>query len=333
MSRHASDLDFAPGLLLRNPHVQSTLASRGLRSWLLRGFARRLGRESDAHVLDCGDGVRLQGFHTRTDAAPGLGLVVVLHGWEGSASSTYVVGLTRHLLASGFDVFRLNFRDHGETHHLNQGVFHSCRLDEVVGAVRAIAARFADGPMFLAGFSLGGNFAIRAAIAAGSGDPQIRRIVAICPVVDPAHCLEAIERAPAYYQRHFLKKWKGSLRRKHEAFPERYDPAHWTGMTNLREMTRYLVETYLPYPSMEAYLSGYSIAGPRMQGLTTPTTVVAAIDDPVIPVRDVLETARPPSLAVEVLPRGGHCGFVDRLSGATWIERRTVAALSAPEPS
>ena len=45
----------------------------------------------------------------------------------------------------GFDVVRLNLRDHGETHHLNRDLFHSCRLPEVVGAVRALQQCFRAG--------------------------------------------------------------------------------------------------------------------------------------------------------------------------------------------
>ena len=34
-----------------------------------------------------------------------------------------------------YDVARLNLRDHGDSHHLNDEIFHSCRIAEVVGAV------------------------------------------------------------------------------------------------------------------------------------------------------------------------------------------------------
>ena len=73
---------------------------------------------------------------------------MLLHGWEGSADSTYLLSLAQSLFAAGFEVVRLNLRDHGATHHLNRELFHSCRLPEVVGAVRALARKFpghADG--------------------------------------------------------------------------------------------------------------------------------------------------------------------------------------------
>ena len=66
-------------------------------------------------------------------------------------------------------MFRLNFRDHGDTHHLNRDLFHSCRIDEVVGAVRAVRRAFATDPVAVAGFSLGGNFALRVALHGPAG--------------------------------------------------------------------------------------------------------------------------------------------------------------------
>ena len=159
--------DYQPPRLLRNPHLQSVLASSGVRRLLFRRRLSRLERGANEHVLDCGDGVRLLGLHTpqRTlDRARGL--VVLLHGWEGSVQSSYLLHTGSRLLAEGYDVFRLNFRDHGDTHHLNPELFHSCRIDEVVGAVGAVAKMFPDLPLGIAGFSLGGNFALRVALRA-----------------------------------------------------------------------------------------------------------------------------------------------------------------------
>ena len=79
-------MDFAPPRWLRNPHVQSILASSGLRRLLARRARRAIERGAVEHVIDCGDGVRLQGFHSKQTARPeARGLVVLLHGWEGSA--------------------------------------------------------------------------------------------------------------------------------------------------------------------------------------------------------------------------------------------------------
>ncbi|MBA8882926.1 YheT family hydrolase [Dokdonella fugitiva] len=301
-------VDFRPPRWLANPHLQSILASSALRRLALRGAQRDLDRGSEEHLLDCGNGVRLQGFLARQRGrARALGLVVLLHGWEGSARSSYVVGTGARLLGDGFDVFRLNFRDHGDTHHLNRELFHSNRIDEVVAAVRAVRDMFAAAPVALAGFSLGGNFALRVASRAPDA---VRYAIAVCPVVSPAAGLFGLERAPWIYQRYFLHKWRESLRRKRELFPE----VDWFSAqelaADLRGLTRALVLRHTDFGSLDAYLDGYSIAGDRLRTLEVPATILTAADDPVIPVADFHALQLPSNVELDIAAHGGHCGFI-----------------------
>ena len=302
---------FQPPRGLRNPHVQSVLASSGLRRWL--GVRRHTTIERDAteHLLDCGDGVRLQGFHTAQRVREqARGVVVLLHGWEGSVRSTYVLNTGTRLLADGFDVFRLNFRDHGDTHHLNSGLFHSCRIDEVVGAVCAVQRQFPRLPLALAGFSLGGNFALRVALRAPAAGIAVRYVIAVCPVVDPGSGLFGLEHAPFFYQSYFVRKWRHSLRRKQALFPgvEWFSRADLGG--NLRELTRALVLRHTTFGSLENYLDGYSIAADRLQDLRMPATILTAADDPVIPVANFHSLRLPAHVELDIAARGGHCGFI-----------------------
>lgn len=300
--------DFQPPRLLRNAHLQSLLASSGLRRLLSRGGDQAIEDAAVEHILDCGEGVRLQGFLTAQQvlAAP-RGLVVLLHGWEGSARSSYVLATGTRLLAEGFDVFRLNFRDHGDTHHLNPGLFHSCRIDEVVGAVRAVHREFANAPLAVAGFSLGGNFALRVALRAPEA---VAYALAVCPLISPAAGLFGIEEGPWFYQRYFLRKWRQSLRRKQALFPDIdwFTSEELDG--DLRELTRALVLRHTEYGSLENYLDGYSIAGERLRELRVPTTILTANDDPVIPIADFHALALPPQVELDIAAHGGHCGFI-----------------------
>jgi len=313
--------DFRPARLLRNPHVQSVLASSGLRRWLSAGRRREIEQGSTGHVIDCGDGVRLQGFHTaqRALAAP-RGLVVLLHGWEGSVRSAYVVNTGARLLREGFDVFRLNFRDHGDTHHLNRDLFHSCRIDEVVGAVRVVQQQFARGPLAIAGFSLGGNFALRVALRAPGAGIALAYALAVCPVVSPAAGLFGLESGPWIYQRYFLHKWRSSLRRKQALFPD----VDWFDSddlaSDLRGLTRALVLRHTDFGSLENYLDGYSIAGDRLRALAMPATILTAEDDPVIPVADFRSLELPPQVELDIAAHGGHCGFIRDASLRSFTE-------------
>ena len=82
--------DYAPPTWLRGPHVQSVLSSSPLRRRRGARALARLGAQTSEVLLDAGDGVRLQGFHSSLPRPP-RGLVLLLHGWEGSVESGYML--------------------------------------------------------------------------------------------------------------------------------------------------------------------------------------------------------------------------------------------------
>ena len=200
---------FDPPALLRNAHLQSILPSLPPRRWFTHSRARALRRQAREWLLDCGELGRLTALHTAAIRPTGRA-ALLLHGWEGSAESPYVLSLGAALLQQGFEVVRLNLRDHGGTQHLNRELFHSCRLPEVVTAVRQAAARLAGARLYLAGFSLGGNFLLRVA-AEPEPLPQLAGVVAISPVLDPARTLDAMEQGTLYHD-YFVRRWSRSLR-------------------------------------------------------------------------------------------------------------------------
>jgi predicted alpha/beta-fold hydrolase len=293
-------------------------------------IARRTGPVVAAEkqmLLDCGEGVRLQCFRSTPPACSGIP-AVLLHGWEGSADSLYVLSLAQQLYDRGFDVMRLNLRDHGGTHHLNRDLFHSCRLPEVIGAMRSLQALFPGKRMYLVGFSLGGNFLLRVATDT-AGDPalHIGKVIAVSPVLDPGATLIALERGIPGYQLYFIRKWMSSLLKKQAAWPSHYDFGTFDKFTNLRRMTGDLIRHFTEFPTLDDYLNGYSITGGRLDGLEVPATIITSLDDPIIPAHSIESLAHPPSLQLTVTRYGGHCGFLQRLVGPTWVERRIVFEL------
>ncbi|HEY2808667.1 MAG TPA: alpha/beta fold hydrolase [Steroidobacteraceae bacterium] len=323
-----ADDDFRPPWWLRNPHVQSILSSTAWRRTRVLTHARPLLAAQREVLLECGDGVRLQSFVSTP--APSTGLPVVLnHGWEGSAESLYVLSLAQRLFEQGFDVVRLNLRDHGETHQLNRELFHSCRLPEVVGAVQALQPLFPHRPLQLVGFSLGGNFMLRVAAQARSAGLELARVVAVSPVLDPVATLRALQKSIPGYEAYFVRKWTRSLVKKQAAWPDIYDFRELQRQGDLKDMTRELVLRHTEFPSLEDYLNGYAITGERLAELRVPSSIITSLDDPIIPAAGLLQLARPAALALTVTRRGGHCGFFEHLSGPTWLERRILTLLGA----
>lgn len=329
--------DYRPPRWLRNPHLQSALGSSQLRQRMGERELAALDATTTEHLVDGGEGVRLLGLHSAPrgagQAAP-RGLALLLHGWEGSVESSYMRLATAQLLARGFEVFRLNFRDHGGTHHLNEEIFHSCRIDEVVLAARDIARRFPVRPLVVAGYSLGGNFALRLALRAPAAGLALAHVAAVCPVLDPARTMDAMEAGLPVYLWHFERKWRASLSRKRALFPRRHAFDDRVLGLRMRPLTQWLIERYTDFGTLERYFDGYAIAGERLAALQVPASILMAADDPVIPFDDFARLRLPPTARLDVSPWGGHCGFIEnaRLDGFAerWIaERLASAVLSA----
>jgi len=281
-------------------------------------------------VADGGDGVRLLG-HYSPQAGDSKGLVILFHGWEGSSRSNYVVGVGGLLFDRGYDVFRLNFRDHGETHHLNPGIFHSCLLGEVVHALKDIQQRLGARNWLLSGYSLGGNFALRVALEAGAAGLSLERVIAVCPVVSPSNVLKAMEQGFSLYENYFIRKWAKSLKLKQSLFPDAYEYEEWHALGSLREKTGYFATRYYEFESLDEYFNGYSIAGDRLAALIIPTTILASEDDPVVPVSDF--NALPDNENIELLVAryGGHCAFLKNWKMESWADDLIVARVACSD--
>ncbi len=302
------------------------LASTGARRGpIVRRSAQVVAAEKEL-LLDCGDGVRLQCFHSSPAVSTGR-VAVLLHGWEGSAQSLYILSLAQQLFERGFEVVRLNLRDHGDTHHLNRELFHSCRLPEVVGAVGSLQRLFRGEPLNLVGFSLGGNFMLRVAAEAGTANLNVAKVIAVSPVLDPETTLLALEEGMQGYQWYFVRKWMRSLLKKQAVWPADYDFREIGRLSSLRRMTAELIARFTDFPTLDDYLNGYSITGNRLARLEVPANIITALDDPIIPAHSLERLARPSCLRVTVTRFGGHCGFLERLVGPSWVERRIVAEL------
>jgi uncharacterized protein len=318
---------FAPPALFRNPHLQSITASIKLRRPLVKKRAAAMITASREVIVDAGDGVRLQGFHSPQSNESTKGLVILIHGWEGSSESMYLLSSAGYLFNQGFDVFRLNMRDHGDSHHLNQGLFHSCLIDEVTEAVKRIQDDLAhEKKTFLAGFSLGGNFTLRVAVRAPGRGIDLNKVIAVCPVLHPPTTMVTLEKGWFVYHHYFIRKWKKSLLKKQALFPDLYDFSDPAIFKSLASMTEYLVDRYTDYPDMATYLNGYSITGDVLAPLTVSTHIIASSDDPMIPARNYRDVARPQSLTLTLTSTGGHCGFMTGPRMSSWIDP-TLAAL------
>lgn len=311
---------FIPPFYLRNTFTQTLLASSKIRTW---GKISMLDSAREV-TLNPLDDVRLQGFYSPQANGQSRGVVMLLHGWEGSVNSAYILRTGRVLYEHGFSVFRLNYRDHGDTHHLNPGLFYAVLLDEVFGAVQQVAKYESELPFYLIGFSMGGNFALRIARkSAESPIGNLKHVVSISPVLDPEKSTNAID-VYLFLRKYFRKKWLSSLLKKQVHFPNLYDFNNILTLETIAEMTEVMIKRYSKYESSSDYFRHYSVLGNALADITVPTTIITAQDDPIIPVEDFYDLKLHPLTDLIVHRYGGHNGFLETLSGRAWYEKKII---------
>ncbi|MEP6342916.1 MAG: alpha/beta fold hydrolase [Maricaulaceae bacterium] len=306
------NITFMPPLWMRPSMVQTGLASLKFR----KKGRTALEAASREDILCTPEGVKLKAVISEptSDTSP---IVIFIHGWEGSSDSTYVISAARRVYGRGVGVVRLNLRDHGNTHNLNEGAFYATLFDEVFDSVKMICERYEKRPVILVGFSLGGNYVLRVARRlAKVGIGNLDHILAVSPVIDPASSNPSLD-DNKLIRSYFLRKWKRSMRLKQAAFPDIYDFSDVLGMTDIMKMTDITITRFTDYPDAMTYFASYSIAPDDLKDCPTALRIIAAKDDPVVPMRFCESLNLNDKAHLYMWDHGGHNGFFHSLTGPT----------------
>ena len=307
----------------RNGHISTILGNHGPRKWHVNWLSRPLRQQSQSLILNCREGIQLHGEYTANEN-PHRGLVILIHGWEGCAHSTYLLSTATQLFNSGFSVFRLNLRDHGPSHHLNAEPFLAIRLDEVLDAIEQVQQQFPHERNYLAGYSLGGNIAVRVAANINTRPIQFNQVAAICPPIDPGQAAQAICTHPLY-NRHFVSKWQKSFNKKLKYFPEHQDNADIFSHSDLIDLHEAFVPRYSQHPNASSYFKAYALDKANLPKLDVPCHIIMTADDPVIPIGSTRLLPEQEGLSLEICQHGGHCGFVSSYQLDSWLDKRLEA--------
>jgi predicted alpha/beta-fold hydrolase len=256
--------------------------------------------------------------------------IVALHGLNGSSDAHYMKGLAAKAFARGMNVVRLNQRNCGDTEHLSAGLFHSGLTADAAHVVDELAA--VDGlPLIaVAGYSLGGNLALKLAGEYGANAPRaLAAVAAVSPIIEIELCVRALERpANVLYNWNFVKDLKRRMRRKERHWPGLFDLKKLASIRTVREFDEVYTAPYFGFASAEDYYHRAS-AMRVVDRIRIPALVITSEDDPFVPsqpFRDP-EVAGNPAIDLRVSPHGGHCGFVGPASAGDdgyWAERQIV---------
>jgi len=308
---------FRPLPLLSNPHVQTVLGN------LLRWTRDRHPATLRAVALPDGDALALH------DATPpgwqaGQPIVLLLHGLGGCHQSSYLVRMANRLAGQGLRAVRLDLRGAGAGARLARRFYNAACSDDVRAVLAALHAEQPGSPLYVVGFSLGGNVALKlAGEARATPVAGLAGVAAVGPPIDLARCSVLLTRLP-FYDRFYVGHLVRQVRRQAGHFDDLPVPDFPRGLT-LRGFDDIFTAPRWGYADALDYYRQAS-ALPWLPRIDVPCLVLAARDDPFVAVESFEEAAPGPRTRIELATHGGHLGFLggDGQGGIRWAEARVT---------
>ena len=312
----------APGLA--NPHAQ-TVAGRLLRPLPSLPLRRERWETPDGDFLDL-------------DFLPDTGgpLVLVLHGLEGHTRRRYVLNALQNLRDAGLDAVGMNFRTcSGEPNRLPRA-YHSGETSDLGYVLGRLRERTPGRPLGAMGYSLGGNVLLKYLGERGRGEapghapgPLPDAAVAISVPYDLAAGADLLRRSWAgrQYESFFLRSLLGKVEAKRALVEGLVDLAALAQARSLRAFDDLFTAPVHGFRDADHYYAESS-SQDYLAGITTPTLLLHAEDDPVLPRDRIPRRAMTsnPHLHPVLTQRGGHVGFVE---GSPWAPRFWSEAAAA----
>jgi hypothetical protein len=243
-------------------------------------------------------------------------LILLLHGLESSANAHYVKGVCEKAIHEGFSVARMNMRNCGGTSHLSTTLYNAGMSKDVLSVASHLTERFGFQSVFLCGFSLGGNVVLKAAGEHGAAPDHsvpLAGVCSVCPPIDLEGCVRQMEKGVnRLYEKNFVLSLKLRVYEKERHFPGRYDLVQLRKIRTVRAFDGAFTAPDAGYASAEEYYFGAS-AQRVLSKIDTPTLIIAAQDDPLVPFSSFETMAQPGKNYRGILlapANGGHVSFI-----------------------
>lgn len=302
--------------LFRNPHLLTLAGNfwpRTLDETRFPVQQRLYNTEPGVQVL----------VHEQRPPGRATGELITVHGLEGSSQSGYGRSLAQAALESGYAVHRFNMRSCGGTEAVcGELLYHSGQTCDLLAVTREIAG-VSNGPIFLAGFSLGGNVVLKLAGELGeSGRGLLAGIAAVSAPIDLAACSRQINKpANILYSRRFVNRLKERIRDKERLHPGRFALDRLDRVKSVWDFDDCFTAPSFGFGTAKNYYVTQS-SNQFLDRIRVPCLLVQAKDDPMIPF-EVFEHpafASNPYLRLMAVDHGGHLGFLSRQKPRFWLD-------------
>lgn len=247
-------------------------------------------------------------------------LAVLIHGLTGCADSAYVRASAAFFLARGHPALRLNLRGAGPLRRRCRERYHAGRSADLRTALRALPPDIAARGAFLVGYSLGGNAMLKTL-----GEPGVPEFVGAAVSVSAPVDLAATWRRFARPRNRLYQRWLLARMKEETLAAPGLDAAARTAVARTRTIREFDDAYVAPrngFADAEDYWARCS-ALRFAAGISVPTLLVTADDDPWIPSAPYRahDWRGAPACRVLIARRGGHVGFHGCGARAAWHDR------------
>ena len=301
---------FRPARWLRNRHAQTIYPA------LPWAGAPRLKLRCENIELPDGDLTVVDWLTGTSDPDPNSPTLIVLHGLEGSAESSYARMLLQAAADRGWRAAVLHFRDCGDYRNRLPRRYHAGETNDIRFFLERLRTEGHQGPIMAAGYSLGGNVLLKYLGENGVSTP-LHAAAAVSVPLDLQISADAITRGfSRIYQRHLLKRMKNAVRRKFDQYTAAFD---WHRAMNAETFAEFDDAVTAPlhgFSGKDEYYDRCSSKG-YLKQIQRPTLIINSLDDPfmtpeIIPDEEQLSDC----VTLEVSEHGGHVGFIS--GGLPW---------------
>jgi predicted alpha/beta-fold hydrolase len=255
--------------------------------------------------------------------------LIMVHGLEGSSEAGYARSLAQAALEAGCATHRFNMRSCGGTEHLSgRTLYHSGQTSDLLAVIQQILKHPPGGvPVFLAGFSLGGNVVLKLAGELGdAASGLITGVIATSTPIDLAAGVRQLDQpSNIIYARRFVRRLKERVRSKERLTPGLFDLRGLDRLNHIYEFDDRFTAHAFGFGSADNYYATQS-ANQFLDRIRVPTLVIQAKDDPFIPFAmfDHPAFSRNPHLHLLVTEHGGHLGFISKTKPRFWLDQVLV---------
>ncbi|ADV48530.1 alpha/beta hydrolase fold protein [Cellulophaga algicola DSM 14237] len=256
-------------------------------------------------------------------------VMIILHGLEGSAQRPYIMGSAKVFNQNGYDACAINLRSCSGAPNLLFRSYHSGATEDLDAVIQHILTNKSYDEIYIKGFSLGGNLALKYLGEKREIPKAVKGAVAVSVPCDLYSSLKQLllpknRLYAARFKKHLVEK----LRVKQELFPNEISDKDIASIKTLKDLDDIYTSRAHGFTDAIDYYTKSSCL-PFLPNIKIPTLIINSKNDSFLGPEcyPYTEAEENKNLFLETPNFGGHVGFYG-VKNTTYTEKRCLNFLN-----